>query len=127
MQQKKIISQILGTKPSANGYDIEVSAPEKIIAEVKCNVPINGGIVYGSELKHRITKDIEALINGKSKSHISTADYLKFMVFLDNPEIRAATKHFVKNMKKEKEWISIIDDNLIADDTDEVYTAYVGF
>jgi hypothetical protein len=41
--KQEIISQIQKAKPNANGYDIEVSGPVKIIAEVKCNVPINDG------------------------------------------------------------------------------------
>ena len=32
------LSQLLSTKPNTNGYDIEISNPHKVIAEVKCNV-----------------------------------------------------------------------------------------
>jgi len=125
--KQEIISQILETKPNANGYDIEVSEPVKIIAEVKCNVPVNGGKVYGSAQKDGIAKDINSLMHGKSKSSIDPAGYLKFMVFLDIPEIRDATSHFVKNMRGEKERISFLDSNSKAEDTSRVYVAYVGF
>lgn len=125
--ERQIITQILETKPNANGYDIEVTEPVKIIAEVKCNIPINGGNVYGSAQKNGIAKDIDALINGKSKSLISPSEYLKFMVFLDMPEIRDATEYFVKNMKNEKERISYLGDDLKAKDTSKVYIAYVRF
>lgn len=127
MAKQEIISQIQKTKPNANGYDIEVSGAVKIIAEVKCNVPINGGKVYGSAQKNGIAKDINTLINGKSKSSIKPVDYLKFMVFLDLPEIRDATEHFVKNMKEEKERIVFLDNNSKAEDASKVYVAFVGF
>ncbi len=99
----------------------------KVIAEVKCNIPINGGRVYGSAQKNGVAKDIYALINGKNKSSIVPDKYLKFMVFLDTPEIRDATAHFVKNMKKDKELIAYTGSNLKVEDTDKVHIVYVGF
>jgi hypothetical protein len=125
--KQDIISQIQKTKPNANGYDIEVSGPVKIIAEVKCNVPVNGGNVYGSAQKDGIAKDINSLIKGKSKSAIEPEGYLKFMVFLDLPEILKATNNFVKNMKENRERIVLLGNNSIADDTSKVYVVYVGF
>ena len=122
-----IVSNLLQTKPNANGYDIELSEPIKLIAEVKCNIPINGGKVYGSAQKNGIAKDIDALINGKSKSTVSPEHYYKFMVFLDIPEVRKATEHFVKNMKEGKELISFIDDNSRVESTSNVYIIYVSF
>lgn len=122
-----IVSQILDTKPNANGYDIELSEPVKLIAEVKCNIPINGGSVYGSAQKNGIAKDIKSLINGKSKSAIKPDEYFKFMVFLDKPEIREATKHFVKNMKEGKELISFVDNKSKIGTTKNIYVVYVEF
>lgn len=66
--KRQNVSQIQKTKPNANGYDIEVSEPVKLIAVVKCNVPINGGRVYGSAQRDGIAKDIAALLRGKTKS-----------------------------------------------------------
>ena len=125
--RQQIVSQILGTKPNTNGYDIEVSEPVKLIAEVKCNVPINGGRIYGSAQRNGIAEDIDALANGKNKSPISPTDYLKFMVFLDLPEIRDATEHFIKNMKEGKERILYFSGNVKVEDTNKVYIVYVGF
>jgi len=123
--KNRIISEITTTKPNANGYDIEISAPVKLIAEVKCNVPINGGVVYGSAQKNGISKDIQALINGKSKSSIRPDGYYKFMVLLDKPEIKNATEHFVKNMKSEKERMIFVNKNMRIESTDSVYIIYV--
>jgi len=122
----RIISQITTTKPNANGYDIEISEPVKLIAEVKCNVPINGGNIYGSAQKNGISKDIQALINGKSKSSIHPSDYFRFMVFLDKPEIKDATGHFVKNMRSEKERMIFVNENTSIESTESVYVIYVG-
>lgn len=125
--KQQIISQIQKTNPNANGYDIEVSEPVKLIAEVKCNVPINGGRVYGSAQRNGLAKDIKALIHGKTKSPVLPEDYLKFMVFLDMPEIRDATANYVKNMKEDKERIAYPDIGSIVADTSKVYVVYVGF
>lgn len=123
--KEKITSKVLTAKPSANGYDIEVSDPVKIIAEVKCNVPINGGTVYGAAQKNGIQKDINALINGKSKSQINPENYLKFMVFLNLSEIKSATDNFIKNMKSNKDKIVIIDTNSRIHHTDKIYVVYL--
>ena len=123
--ENRIVSQIKTTKPNANGFDIEISEPVKLIAEVKCNVPVNEGIVYGAAQKNGINKDIQALINGKNKSPIHPKDYLKFMVFLDKPKIKKATEHFVKNMKSEKERVVFVDKNTKTESTENVYIIYV--
>jgi len=123
--QNRIVSQVVETKPNANGYDIEISEPLKLIAEVKCNIPINGGSVYGSAQRNGISKDIQALISGKSKSSIHPNRYFKFMVFLDKPEIKNATKHFVRNMKSGKERMIFVDEDTSIDSTESVYVVYV--
>lgn len=120
-----IESRIRATKPNANGYDIELSIPVKLIAEVKCNVPIHGGKVYGSAQKNGIAKDIEALISGKRKSSVVPRDCFKFMVFLDKPEIREATEHLVRNMKKGKELISFVDNESKITSTENIYLTFV--
>ena len=124
---RRIESQVLATKPNANGYDIELSDPVKIIAEIKCNIPINGGRVYGSAQKDGIAKDIDALVNGKSKSPMQPDDCLKFMVFLDTPEVRAASEHFVKNMKVHKERVCFTDNEKTIRSLDRVYVVFVTF
>lgn len=43
--REKVRSAILRSPPNANGYDVEVSDPARVIAETKCNIPINGGAV----------------------------------------------------------------------------------
>lgn len=124
---KTIYSEILGTKPNANGFDLELREPIKVVAEVKCNIPINGGDVYGSAQRNGITKDIDSLVNGKTKSSINSQDCFKFMVFLDRPEIRKATAHFIKNMKEHKELISVINKTTGQLSIDKIYVTFVSF
>jgi hypothetical protein len=122
-----MISNILSTKPNANGYDIELSEPVKLIAEVKCNIPINKGKVYGSAQQNGIKKDIASLISGKTKSQINPRDYLKFMVFLDLPEIRDATKNLVDNIGEYREQITYAENEVEIKDTEKVYIVFVDF
>ena len=123
--KEKMRSNLLVTKPNANGYDIELSEPVKLIAEVKCNIPINKGNVYGSAQQDGIAKDIDSLINGKTKSLINPNNYLKFMVFLDLPEIRDATKNFIENMSKYKDIIAYTENESEIKDTKKVYIVFV--
>ena len=104
-QMSAIRSQIDLTKPNANGFDIELSSPFSVVVEVKCVIPINQGEVYGSAQRKGIEKDLDALSKGKSKSPIDVTKALRFMVFLDIPKVRAATRHFLAS--------SVVDSSLI--------------
>jgi hypothetical protein len=89
----EIRSSVLRAKPSSNGFDIHSARPLPFVAEVKCNIPINGGSKYGSAQRAGILKDVKALRDGKSKASRVSADSLRFMVFSDLPEIRTANAH----------------------------------
>ena len=116
---------ILRSEPNTNGFDLEVREPISVVAEVKCNVPINGGSVYGSAQRNGIVKDISALMEGKSKSRTKTSDCLKFLVLLDTPEVRAATRHLVKNLKQYKETVVFVEPGLKPDRKDKLYVVHV--
>ena len=121
------LSKVRGTKPNANGYDIEISNPIQIVAEVKCNVPINRGNIYGSAQRDGIVKDVDSLVRGKNKSTINPENYLKFMVLLDNPEIRQATRHLVENMKEHRDRMVFVELDTKFNSRENVYIVYVGF
>lgn len=118
---------ILATKPNTNGYDIEITHPCKVIAEVKCNVPVNNGAVYGAAQKSGIIKDIDALMKGKSKSTVTPSEFLKFMVFLDHGGIRLATKHLIKSMTSQKSNILFAEESADLTRKDVVYIVFVEF
>jgi len=84
------------SKPNSNGFDLFLGYPIAFVAEVKCNIPINGGNKYGSSQRRGIVNDVNALINGKRKATMLTNGVPKIMAFLDTPEIRAANDHLLK-------------------------------
>lgn len=87
---------ILGSKPNSNGFDVCLGYPIAFVAEVKCNIPINGGNKYGAQQRHGIVTDINALLHGKRKASIAPQNALKILAFLDMPAIRAANEHLLK-------------------------------
>jgi hypothetical protein len=121
----RVRESILSTPPNANGYDIEISEPIALIAEVKCNIPINGGKVYGSAQRNGIIKDIRSLMEGKSKSRAHPDSCLKFLVLLDLPEIRSATQHLVKNMKEHRDAVVFAERGIKPERKDKLYIVYV--
>lgn len=98
--RKSVFDAVRSSKPNTNGYDIEMSSPD-IVAEIKCNIPINGGRVYGSAQKNGLRKDIAGLLDGKSKSSKKSDKSFKLLGLYDMPEVRAATKHFAKNLPED--------------------------
>ena len=125
--EEKIMSEVLSTKPSTNGYDIISNEILKLIAEVKCNIPINAGKRYGSAQRNGINKDLNNLLYGKTKSKFDTKKYLKFMVFLENESIREANQHYINLSKEFKENIIIIDEKTTFERTDCVYLLHINF
>ena len=121
-QYQYIKNQIEYTKPNANGYDIEYNGTPKIIAEVKCNIPVDGDS-FGAAQKSGIIKDIQSLQKGKEKSVIdNTKDYLKFMVLL-NDKKGNVQKAITKIIREESD-IEIEEYNRNIT-TDKVYIVYI--
>lgn len=125
--EEKIMNEILSTKPSTNGYDIVSDEIVKLIAEVKCNIPINAGKKYGSAQRNGITKDLNNLLYGKTKSKFDTNEYLKFMVFLENESVRSANQHYIHLSKELKENLIIVDETTSFDRKDCIYLIYINF
>lgn len=120
----KLRADVLSSKPSSNGYDVLCVAPIPLIAEVKCNVPINGGLKYGAAQKAGILNDINALQMGKSKASFPGKDTLKFMVFLDLPEVKAANEHLIASNSKISKAFRILKPGEVPDDPTVVYGVY---
>ena len=123
-----IISKVLSAEPNANGYDLEISDPIRVIAEVKCNFPVHGE-VYGAAQRDGIVKDIGFLIRGKSKSTADPQSCLKFMVLLAKSEICKATHHLVRNMKEHRSRVVFVepDTRIDSNSTENVYVVFVEF
>ena len=120
----KIRASVLGAKPSSNGYDIYCAGPLPFIAEVKCNIPVNGGAKYGAAQRIGIEKDIDALLHGKSKASSVESHCLKFMVFIDLPEVRAANAHLFSSNAMSSKAFRFIETDEVPNDPNIVYGVY---
>jgi hypothetical protein len=81
-ETEEIIKTINEIKPNTNGYDIEISNKYKIIAEIKCIIPINNGNYYGAAQRNSILDDANKLINGK-RTIKDTRSFIKFLGLID--------------------------------------------
>lgn len=125
-EESNIIENIKKVNSNTNGYDIEYSGTKSIIAEVKCNVPINGGKLFGSAQKSALLKDIEALTKGKNKAALkSTTDYYKFLGMYDcGSSIRGAVKKLIEGLSKQGFYnVEIYDNQKL--DKDKIYIIFV--
>lgn len=96
--------KIQQTKPNSNGYDVVFENEKyKILAEIKCNIPINNGIFFGTEQQYQIEKDLKKLLYGNAKTKkIVNTDYYKFLVIYDFGEgVHQAMNHLSRNFKFE--------------------------
>ena len=90
---KEKINQI---KPNSKGFDINISDPVKILAEVKCTSPINNGSKYGVAQHDSIMDDAVKLIEGKD-TFTETQDFYKFIFLLDlDDRTDLAIKHLIR-------------------------------
>lgn len=94
------LDQVLQSRPNDNGYDLVVTGEINIIAEIKCNKPINNGYKFGSAQRNGLVKDIRGLLEGKSKvKSIDSAAAMKFMVIYDfGDHTLLAAQHLIKNL-----------------------------
>lgn len=117
-----LLEKVNRTKPNTNGFDIELPE-EKIVAEIKCIIPINGGNYFGQAQKNAILDDAIKLTNGK-RSIPDTTDYFKIIGLVDLGErTDLAIKDLlveVKNMstsdKKRQERHAIVKNLVFLDD-----------
>jgi hypothetical protein len=121
------IDQVLGTKPSDNGFDIVVNGDVKILAEVKCNKPINNGFKFGSAQRNGLIKDIKGLMEGKTK--VKNVDHLnsfKFLVVYDYGEhTLRATEHLIKNLPSELKGKVVLLEEHTELTVDKVYIVFI--
>ena len=78
----KILETVDKTKPNTKGFDILITEPYQIIAEVKCISPVNNGGKFGAAQWNSILDDFHKLKNGKGVL-LDTSKYYKFLFLLD--------------------------------------------
>ena len=126
-QAKAMKDDVNSISANANGYDVEypnpkgtnvlVDKPINILAEVKCNIPVEGE-KFGANHKKGIKEDIKGLLYGKNKQPINGLEnYFKFMVLMDYEYVdedgcRYSVKESIENLLKrykEKKKLKLID------------------
>ncbi len=80
--KENILETVDQIKPNTKGFDIHISEPYKIIAEVKCISPVNNGGKFGGAQWNSILDDFHKLKNGKGVL-LDTSKYYKFLFLLD--------------------------------------------
>lgn len=118
-------TRTMGSKPNTNGFDVWLNGPIALVGEVKCNIPINGGYIYGSAQRKGIEKDITALLNGKTKSKIIPTSSFKYMAFLDSENIRKANEHLVRVSSVCRDKLIFVSSETKFDSFDMVYCVYL--
>ena len=116
---------VLEAKPNSNGYDIWLGYPVSFVGEVKCNIPINNGSIYGSAQRAGIEKDVRGLLEGKLRASINPETCPKFLAFLDLPQVRDANKHLLSASEICKNKLIFVQDSAQLDRVDVVYGVYV--
>lgn len=97
-QEKEMKQEVNKISANANGYDIRYEA-KKILAEVKCNIPVNGN-TFGAKQVEGIEKDIKGLLEGKTKGGVNNSgDYYKFMVFLNASGVPESVREILSKDK----------------------------
>lgn len=133
-----LVATVQKTDANINGYDIVYLGNIKddpdangIIAEVKSSIPVKGD-KFGSKQIESIEYDIDALINGKKKKrtlfeneygHLVLSDYYRFLVLLDNPDVKSAVKQLLENYNQ-KDTIEVWPPNSKLD-RKKVYVVFV--
>ncbi|TFD99512.1 hypothetical protein [Jeotgalibacillus sp. R-1-5s-1] len=120
------LEEVFGAKPSGNGYDIMVTGDVNIFAEIKCNKPINNGFKFGSAQRNGIIKDIQGLLEGKSKVNFDPKTACKFLVIYDFGEhTLKATEHLIMNIPLDyKDKVELYADQTYIT-LDKVYVVFI--
>ena len=126
-QYAKIYQDIEDVNANANGYDVcytgKVGSADGIIAEIKCNIPV-GNKHFGTAQFNSIEKDVDGLMNGKTKeTEIDPKNYLKLLVLLDDgAKVYEARRNLVSKMEKKGKPLVIRDELQLASlNTDKIY------
>jgi hypothetical protein len=81
-EKQLILNKIDSIKPNEQGFDILIQQPIKLIAEVKCNIPVKQGSKFGAMQAKKLLEDVEKLLSGKKQLR-ETDSFLKFVFVID--------------------------------------------
>lgn len=126
------------TKPNSKGFDISVEEPElKILAEIKCNVPIKKGDRFGTMQRVGINNDIFKLLDAKGKK-FEASSYFKFLflpknnntknavLYLLDPSRKSSDSHLQNRINRVIQNTLIYEENMKVNiDTTKVYITFI--
>lgn len=104
-----ILKEVDSQHVNTNGFDVQhVFTGRKdatgLIAEVKCNIPVNG-TSFGAAQVEGLEDDVEHLLKGKSKATIDVTNCFKFIAILNaNEHIRECTDKVFRDNPHVKEY-----------------------
>ncbi len=97
--QAQILHDIKSTSTNTNGFDIEYRGRSPFVCEVKANIPSGGKDFFGAQQTNQLAKDVNCLLNGKTKSTIHPSElngYYKFLcMYCNDQKTLTAIHHFV--------------------------------
>lgn len=82
ISENKIFQRVDNTKPNTKGFDVFITEPYRIIAEVKCISPVNDGGIFGAAQHDSIMDDVHKLFYGKGNIS-DTTKFFKFLFLID--------------------------------------------
>ena len=136
-QADNMKKDVKGAHPNTNGFDVHYPNPKredendglKLIAEVKCNIPV-GGDKFGAAQRNEILKDLKGLRKGKGKYDENyTKPCKKFMVLLelqDGEEVKEAMNNLREHNNEYKDKCVDLDGiNIENIDENHIYIVYV--
>ena len=104
-EKEEIFKKVRAQHANTNGYDVRYdgeNGDKKIIAEVKCNIPVNK-TSFGAAQEEGILADIHYLLTGKNKENIvDIASYYKFMVIMSWKNIDICIEKIIKKTEHVK-------------------------
>ena len=104
-EKEEIFKKVRAQHANTNGYDVRYDGEyedKKIIAEVKCNIPVNK-TSFGAAQEEGILADIHYLLTGKNKENIiDIASYYKFMVIMSWKNIDICIEKIIKKTERVK-------------------------
>lgn len=125
-----ILHSVEAKSANSNGYDIEWRGNSAYVCEVKANIPVKK-TTFGAAQAQQIIKDINSLINGKSKSSINKSkleNYYKFMSFYGTSSfvIKAVNNLIFKINKDLRDRIIIYKDGMSIE-KNNIYCLFIDF
>lgn len=108
-EYESILKEVDSQHANTNGFDVQhIFTGRKdvtgIIAEVKCNIPVNG-TSFGAAQIEGLEEDVEHLLKGKTKANIEVKNCYKFMAILNaNDHIRECTSKVFRDNAYVKEY-----------------------